>query len=751
MSDQIILRIARELGFQPRQAEAAAALLDDGNTVPFITRYRKEATGGLDEEQLRRLAERLAYLRGLEARREEVRAALEAGGNLTAELAAALAGAETLQAVEDIYLPFRPKRRTRAQAARELGLQPLAEQILAHGAPATRQAAAAPFLGEQVPDAAAALAGARDIIAEQVAETASVRQSVREATRRTASLRVARKEGAADEKGTYQQYYDFSQPLAALPPHRVLAINRGEREGVLAVDLGANHEAFVASLQRRYAPGGSWMDDEIRAAVADGYKRLLAPAVERDLRAELTTQAEQHALTIFAANLRRLLLQPPLRDRVVLGVDPGFRTGCKLAVVDATGKYLEGALIYLHQPDRAREALLRLCQKWGVQVIAIGNGTASRETEALVAEVIRAAAVDEERKTKDQGLAAVDEGRKAKDERRTPPSSLVLRPSALQYVIVSEAGASVYSASEAARDEFPTLDATERGNISIARRLQDPLAELVKIDPKALGIGMYQHDVDQKALAARLEAVVESAVNYVGVDLNTASAALLTHVAGLTSKTAKAIVAHRDAGGPFRARRELKKVKGLGPKAFEQAAGFLRIPSASDPLDGTAIHPESYEAARLLIARFDGDGASKLPEIAARIQGAIGRGEVQLSRLAAELGVGQPTIADIIEYMARPGRDPRDELPPPMLRADVLKLEDLQPGMWLKGTVRNVVDFGAFVDIGVKNDGLVHVSELADRFVKNPLEVVQVGDLVDVRVLSVDLARGRVALSMRTG
>jgi uncharacterized protein len=714
MSDQIITRLARELGLQARQVAAAAALLDDGNTVPFITRYRKEATGGLDEEQLRRLAERLEYLRGLEARRAEVRAALEAGGHLTPELGAALAAAETLQGVEDIYLPFRPKRRTRAQVARELGLGPLAEQILAHRAAATPEAAAAPFLGEQVPDTAAALAGARDIIAEQVAETAAVRQSVREATRRTAALQAARKQGASDEKGVYQQYYDFSQPLAALPPHRILAINRGEREGVLSVDVAANHEAFIGSLQRRYAPGQSWMDSEIRAAVADGYRRLLAPAVERDLRAELTERAEQHALTIFAANLRRLLLQPPLRGRVVLGVDPGFRSGCKLAVVDATGKYLKGEIVYLHQPERARETLLRLCQQWAVQVIAIGNGTASRETEALVAEVIKAA------------------------------------PLPLQYVIVSEAGASVYSASEAARDEFPTLDATERGNISIARRLQDPLAELVKIDPKALGVGLYQHDVDQKALAARLEAVVESAVNYVGVDLNTASAALLTHVAGLTSRTAKAIVARRDAEGPFHARAELKKVKGLGPKAFEQAAGFLRIPEARDPLDHTAIHPESYGAARTLIARFD-DGSGKLPEVAARIKGAIGRGETSLAALAAELGVGEPTVADIIEYMARPGRDPRDELPPPILRADVLKLEDLQPGMWLKGTVRNVVDFGAFVDIGVKNDGLVHVSELADRFVKSPLEVVQVGDLVDVRVLSVDLARGRVALSMRSG
>ena len=713
MIDQIFPRLARELGFELRQVQATAALLDDGNTVPFITRYRKEATGGLDEDQLRRLAERMAYLRGLEARRAEVLTTLTQAGQLTPELATALAAADTLQAIEDIYLPFRPKRRTRAQAARELGLEPLAQLLLARQSDITPEKAAAPFLSEHVADTAAALAGARDIIAEQVAETAKVRQSVREATRRSASLRIAKKAGAKDEKGTFQQYYDFSQPLAALPPHRILAINRGEREGVLSVELDATHEAFIGSLQRRYALGDSWMDGELRAAVADGYKRLLAPAVERELRSELSTKAEQHALVVFAANLRRLLLQPPLRDRVVLGVDPGFRTGCKLAVIDATGKYLQGALIYLHQPDKARESLLRLCQQWAVQVIAIGNGTGSRETEAMVAEVIKAA--------------------------KFP----------LQYVIVSEAGASVYSASEAARDEFPTLDATERGNISIARRLQDPLAELVKIDPKALGIGMYQHDVDQKGLAARLEEVVESTVNYVGVDLNTASAALLTYVAGLSSKTAKAVVAYRDEVGPFRARQELKKVKGLGPKAFEQAAGFLRITDANDALDRTAIHPESYAAARKLLALF-GVGDGGLPEVAARIRAAIGRGETSMQALAEQTGVGEPTLADIIEYLARPGRDPRDELPPPMLRADILKLEDLQPGMWLKGTVRNVVDFGAFVDIGVKQDGLVHVSELANRFVASPLEVVQVGDLVDVRVLSVDLARGRVALSMRT-
>jgi uncharacterized protein len=642
--------------------------------------------------------------------------------------------------------------------AREQGLAPLAELLLAQDAQGkTREELSAPLVNPEVGVAAveAAYAGARDIVAETVAETAAVRQAVREATRRTGLLRVARKDEAADPEGKYRLYHAFGEKLETLPPHRILAINRGEREEVLKVEVEANHDAFVATLQRRYAPGADWMAQEVRAAVADGYKRLLAPAIERDLRAELTGRAEEHALAVFAANLRGLLLQPPLRGRVVMGIDPGFRTGCKLAVVDATGKYLQGGVIYLHQPDRARETVLSTVQRHGVQVIAIGNGTASRETEALVADVIRLH--DQRPTTNDQrptpetpgSIATAADG---SDDR----SSFVVRRSSetqtpiVRYTIVSEAGASVYSASEAARDEFPELDATQRGNISIARRLQDPLAELVKIDPKALGVGLYQHDVDQKRLGRQLEAVVESCVNYVGVDLNTASAALLGYVSGLSGRTARAIVAQRDASGPFGARDQLRKVKGLGPKSFEQAAGFLRIPGAPDPLDNTAVHPESYGAARALIARFGGDGA-RLPAVAARARQAIAAKETTMARLASELGVGEPTLADILDALAKPGRDPRDDAPPPILRSDVLKMEDLQPGMWLKGTVRNVVDFGAFVDIGVKQDGLVHVSELADRFVRNPLDVVQVGDVVDVRVISVDVARGRIGLSMRKG
>lgn len=627
MNDQIISRLADELGLRLQQIERTVALLDAGDTIPFITRYRKEVTGGLDEEQLRRLADRLGYLRNLEARRAEVRAALEQGAHLTPELDQALAAAQTLQTIEDLYLPFRPKKRTRAQIARERGLQGLADQLFARPHNHTPQQLAEPFVGPEVPDVAAALAGARDIIAEQMAETATVRQALREATRRTGALQVSRRADVEDAKGTYRQYYDYREPLASLPPHRILAINRGEREGVLKVDLEANHAAFISSLQRRHGPGAGPIDAEIQAAVADGYKRLLAPAVERDLRAELTERAEGHALTIFAANLRRLLLQPPLRGRTVLGIDPGYRTGCKLAVVDATGRPLASGLLYLHQAERAKETLTNLCRQWTVQVIAIGNGTASRETEQLVAETIRL-------------LEQSGNGH--------PP---------LQYTLVSEAGASVYSASETAKAEFPSLDATERGTISIARRLQDPLAELVKIEPKALGVGMYQHDVDQKALTGHLGDVVESSVNYVGVDLNTASAALLTYVAGMTTKTARAVVEHRNTHGPFNNRRDLLKVKGLGPRAFEQAAGFLRIPDATDLLDRTAVHPESYAAARTLIGRFDPTGKQRLPEVAERIKAALSGGETTLAELATSLGIGEPTLADIIEELARPGRD----------------------------------------------------------------------------------------------
>lgn len=708
-------QLAQELGLAQTQVHGAIALLDDGNTIPFITRYRKEATGGLDETQLRRLAERLAYLRTLEARREEIRRFLEQAEQLTAELNQQLEAAQNLQTLEDLYLPFRPKRRTRAQMAREQGLQALADVLLAPTHERrSRAEVAAPFVDAErgVPDIEAALAGARDIVAETVAETASLRQAIRDMTRRNGTLHVTHKADDADQEGKYRDYYDFRGPVASLPPHRTLAINRAEREDAVQVAIETDHDLAIATLQRRTITNSDWRSDELRSAISDGYKRLLAPALERDLRNELSERAEAHALSLFASNLRGLLLQPPLRGQIVLGIDPGFRTGCKLAVVDQTGKYLEGGLLYLHQSEQAMTTLLAMVKRHSVQVIAIGNGTASRETEALVAAALR-------------------------------------QTDTLRYTIVSEAGASVYSASEIARAEYPELDATQRGTISIARRLQDPLAELVKIDPKALGVGMYQHDVDQKQLGEQLSSVVESCVNYVGVDLNTASAALLTYVAGLGPKVATAIVAHRDQHGVFNNRAVLRKVKGLGPKTFEQCAGFLRIPNAPDLLDQTAIHPESYTAARTLITRY-GTPGEPLAAIATRIHQQLQVGPLTLARLAQELAIGEPTLADILEAMQRPGRDPRDEAPAPLLRADVLKMEDLLPGMQLRGTVRNVVDFGAFVDIGVKQDGLVHISELADRFVRKPLEVVQVGDIVDVRVVSVDLQRGRIALSMRS-
>lgn len=706
--------LAQELSLTPTQVQGAIALLDDGNTIPFITRYRKEATGGMDELQLRALAERLSYLRALEARRDEIKRFLEQSEQLTPELLQQLEAAQNLQTLEDLYLPFRPKRRTRAQIAREQGLQALADLLLAPTPERRGRAeAAAPFVSESngVPDIESALAGARDIVAETVAETAALRQAIRDISRRSGTITVTRKADAADTEGKYRDYYDFRGPVASLPPHRILAINRAEHEEAVQVTIETDHDIAIALLQRRTITTSDWRSDQLRSAIADGYKRLLAPAIERDLRNELSERAEAHALSLFATNLRGLLLQPPLRGQIVLGIDPGFRTGCKLAVVDPTGKYLEGGVLYLHQADVAMQRLLALIKGHSVQVIAIGNGTASRETEALVAAALR----------------QVDK---------------------LRYTIVSEAGASVYSASEVARQEYPELDATQRGTISIARRLQDPLAELVKIDPKALGVGMYQHDVNQKQLGEQLSTVVESCVNYVGVDLNTASAALLTYVAGVGPKVATAIVAHRDQQGPFNNRALLRKVKGLGPKTFEQCAGFLRIPDADDPLDQTAIHPESYAAARILIKRY-GTAGQPLSAIATHIGQQLQAGSLTLTALAQELAIGEPTLTDILEAIERPGRDPRDEAPPPLLRADVLKMEDLTPGMQLRGTVRNVVDFGAFVDIGVKQDGLIHISELADRFVRSPLDVVQVGDIVDVRVVSVDLQRGRIALSMR--
>lgn len=712
--------IAAELSVRPAQVARSIELFDNENTVPFVARYRKEVTGGLDETQLRTILERLTYLRNLEARKETVLRSIDEQGKLTDELRNRIEAATTLQTVEDLYLPYKPKRRTRATIARERGLEPLAETMLAQeitdGDP---NQLAAPFLNDQVPTVEEALAGARDIIAETVAEDADVRATVRRQMGREAWLVVSAADPEKDKRGVYQTYYDYREKLEAIPPHRLLAINRGEREGVLRVKLEGPDEELVSRIQERMIKNPrSVFTGHIRQAVADGYKRLLAPSIETELRGDLTGASDEHAIGTFGINLRQLLLQPPVRGKTVIGVDPGFRTGCKVALVDPTGKFLGGATIYPHEPHKrwqeAKATLLKLLEE-GAEVIAIGNGTASRETETLAAEVIA-------------------EARSRLPARRE-----------LAYVIVNEAGASVYSASKLAQAEFPELDVSMRGAISIARRLQDPLAELVKIDPKSIGVGLYQHDVDQKRLGSTLDSVVESAVNHVGVDVNTASPALLSYVAGISRRVAEAIVKHREAHGPFRRREELKQVKGLGDKTYQQAIGFLKVPDGEQPLDNTFIHPESYPVVERLFEYLGVRGDEK--DLPAKVE-TLSK-QKDLSDLAGLLEVGQPTLVDILEALAKPGRDPRDELPPPLLRQDVLTMDDLKEGMILTGTVRNVVDFGAFVDIGVKQDGLVHISQLADRYVRDPFEVVKVGDVVKVKVIKVDTERGRIGLSMR--
>jgi uncharacterized protein len=720
-TDQFAQIIATGLDIRPQQVARSIELFDNDNTVPFVARYRKEVTGGLDEAQLRTILERLTYLRNLEARKETVLRSIEEQGKLTDELRERILAATTLQEVEDLYLPYKPKRRTRATVARERGLEPLAQTMLAQeltqGDPAQ---IAADFLNDDVPTPEDALAGARDIIAEMVTEDADVRAAVRKQTRNEARLVVKLADQTQDERGVYQVYYDCQEKLSEVPPHRLLAINRGEREGVLRVKLEGPDDELVSDIQRRMiTKPNSIFTDHLRAAIADGYKRLLAPSIETELRGELTDTSDEHAIETFATNLRQLLLQPPIPGKVVIGIDPGYRTGCKVALVDPTGKFLGGTTIYPHEPqkrwDEAKALLVKLITGQYAEVMAIGNGTASRETEALAAEVI------------------------GEVKSQLPPERSVA------YVMVNEAGASVYSASKLARAEFPDLDVSMRGAISIARRLQDPLAELVKIDPKSIGVGLYQHDVNQKRLAETLDTVVESAVNHVGVDVNTASAPLLSYVAGVSRRVADAIVKHREEHGPFRSREALKQVKGLGDKTYQQAIGFLKILKGDRPLDNTFIHPESYPVVERLFEYLEVRGDER--DLPARIETL--RQQEDLSDLADLLDVGVPTLEDILEALAKPGRDPRDELPKPLLRQDVLSMEDLREGMILTGTVRNVVDFGAFVDIGVKQDGLVHISQLADRYVKNPFEVVSVGDVVKVKVMSVDVERGRIGLSMR--
>ncbi|HEX9057970.1 MAG TPA: Tex family protein [Ktedonobacterales bacterium] len=738
-ADTLAREIAVALALKPSQVLHAMELLDGGNTVPFIARYRKEATGNLDEVQIQAVADAAESRRALHARKRDVLRLIAEQGKLTRSLAASIVGAQTLQAIEDLYLPYRPKRKTRASVARERGLEPLATLILAQARePRDARAAAEPFVDAErgVADVETALAGARDIVAEVVTEDAGVRGDVRGSFFREGAVRARltvdpEKAAEKDPKGVYRLYYDFQEPVGRLVPHRTLALNRAEREDVVRVGVELPAERAVPLIEQRYKPDTrSPFAEHLRQAVEDGYKRLLAPALEREVRAELTRLAEEHAINVFAANLRQLLLQPPLRGKRVLGLDPGFRTGCKVAVIDETGVYVESTTIYPHAPQGqwadAKAKLKALIARHSISAIAIGNGTASRETEQLAAEVIA--------ELEKAGLAH----------------------GSLGYVMVNEAGASVYSASEVARQEFPTLDATQRGTISIARRLQDPLAELVKIDPKAVGVGLYQHDVDQRSLAEALDRVVTSCVNYAGVDVNTASPQLLRYVSGINTRVADAIVAHRAANGPFASRAALKKVHGLGPAAFVQSAGFLKVPAGKEPLDNTFIHPESYDTARALLGKLPGGdgGDERIPDRVRAWRLLVGMGGRAdqggaVAALARELDTGVPTLADILENLEKPGLDPRDGLPAPILRHDVLKLEDLREGMVLQGTVRNVVDFGAFVDIGVKHDGLVHVSELADRFVRDPLSVVSVGQVVPVRVLAVDIARGRVQLSLR--
>ncbi len=726
--------VAPTLSIAPAQVARTIELLDEKNTIPFIARYRKEVTGSLDEVQIQAIEDAAATLRALHERKGDVLRIVNEQGKLTPELAQAIVAAATLQAVEDLYLPYRPKRKTRASIARERGLQPLADAILAQEPAqgdrvAAREAAAMPFVNAEAGLATMedAFAGARDICAETMAEHAAVRSATRALFLKEGQVR-ARLTASADEiaakdpKGVYQLYYDFSEPVARMAPHRTLAINRAEREDVIRVGIEVPIERALPLMHEVFpVNGASPFTADLAEAAQDSFKRLLAPAIEREARAELTRVAEEHAIGVFATNVRHLLLQPPLRGRRILGIDPGFRTGCKLSIIDETGKYIEGGTVFLHQQEAARQTLRAIIVRHHIGAIAIGNGTASRETEQVIAGVLHDL-----------------ENERVKDV----PG----------YMIVSEAGASVYSASEIARQEFPDLDATQRGGISIARRLLDPLAELVKIDPKAIGVGLYQHDVDQRSLGKELERVVTSCVNFAGVDVNAASAPLLKHVSGVNARVAEAVVKYREERGPFRSRDSLRKVPGLGPATFVQAAGFLRVPEGDEPLDNTFIHPESYGATRTLLAILpEGD---RLPE---RVRlwrqlsqtQAKHKGSEPLAELATRIGVGVPTLADILDNLEKPGVDPRDGLPAPILRHDVLSIDDLHDGMVLQGTVRNVVDFGAFIDIGIKQDGLAHVSELAERFVRDPSSVLAVGQVVRVRILSVDRARGRVQLSLR--
>nr|WP_154892583.1 Tex family protein [Paenibacillus xylanexedens] len=711
--ERIIKQVAKELSLALKQVRTTSELLEEGNTIPFIARYRKEMTGELDENQLRLIEERLVYLRNLEDRKVEVIRIIEEQGKLTGELKKSITQAVKLQEVEDLYRPYRQKRKTRASVAKEKGLEPLAVWIWSQPKQGNVLEEAARYINAElgVDDAEAALQGAKDILAENIADDAAIRAWIRRYTLDHGMLTSEAKD--AEQESVYENYYDYRELAKKMPPHRILAINRGERESILKVGLEVPPEPAHRHMEGQIIKGASAVQDVLRAVIEDAYKRLIAPSIEREVRAELTEKGESQAISVFSANLRNLLLQPPIHGKRVLGVDPAYRTGCKLAVVDDTGKLLEVAVTYPTPPHNkkreAAEVFHRMIKQYDIGLIVIGNGTASRETEQFVAEIIQ----------------------------ENGDESLV-------YLIVNEAGASVYSASKLAQEEFPDLDVAERSAASIARRVQDPLAELVKIDPKAIGVGQYQHDVSQKILEESLKAVVESAVNHVGVDVNTASPSLLSYVAGVNATIAKNIVKYREENGRFTNRRQLQKVPRLGAKTYEQCVGFMRIGEGENPLDRTPIHPESYKVVDQLFkelqVELDKLGSKELSVLLS---------EQQPEQLAVKLDVGVPTLRDILDSLQRPGRDPREEMPLPIFRTDVLKIEDLVEGMELQGTVRNVIDFGAFVDIGIKSDGLVHISQLSNGYVKHPMDVVSVGDNVTVWVMNVDTKKGRVGLTMK--
>ena len=710
----IIAKLAEELQIKKGQAEAAVKLIDEGNTIPFIARYRKEATGALSDEILRNLFDRLTYLRNLEDKKQTVLASIEEQGKLTEELKAQILAAETQVAVDDLYRPYRPKRRTRAIIAKEKGLEPLANIILLQMLKTPLADEAANYISEEkeVLTAEDAIAGAKDIIAEMISDDADYRTQIRELTMKKGRLLSVAKDKEAES--VYEMYYEFDEALSKVAGHRTLAINRGENEKILTVKIEAPVDEILAYLEKKIIVHA---DTEcamaIKEAIADAYDRLIAPSIEREIRNDLTEKAEDGAIKVFGKNLEQLLMQPPIAGQVVLGWDPAFRTGCKLAVVDPTGKVLDTTVIYPTAPqnkvEEAKAVLKKLISKYKITLISLGNGTASRESEQVIVSLLKEV------------------------------------PVKVQYIIVNEAGASVYSASKLATEEFPNFDVGQRSATSMARRLQDPLAELVKIDPKSIGVGQYQHDMNQKKLSEALGGVVEDCVNKVGVDLNTASASLLEYISGISKAIAKNIVIYREENGAFKSRAELLKVAKLGPKAYEQCAGFMRITNGKNPLDGTGVHPESYDATKELLAKL----GYTLEDVANRTVAGISKKVSDYKKLSTELGIGELTLQDIVKELEKPARDPREDMPKPILRSDVLEMKDLTPGMILKGTVRNVIDFGAFVDIGVHQDGLVHISQICDRYIKHPLEAVSVGDIVEVKVMSVDLKKQRIQLTMR--